>query len=281
GLPRNASVGPAVRPAALHAAALVVNHQLTLREGARDAAAFLDRLALAGEQAPAPLVRAQQLPLVRAGRYHVDRDSVAHCTLRESPHRRRERTVPAAARGAQPCPNRVRGPVFRFLSRCPERPMLDPIRTFGPRNIAIDIDSGGAHGRPAPGAQEKLHGAACALLLELAHADDEFADIERTHIEAVLQRHFGLEPRVAKELMELAEYERANAIDLFQFTTLIRNNYDLGQKTLLAEIMWGLVLTDGQIARHESYMLRKIASLLDLEPGYLATARRRVEEPEA
>lgn len=156
--------------------------------------------------------------------------------------------------------------------------MLEPIRTFFQRNIAIDIDSGGAHARPAPAAQEKLHVAACALLLELAHADDEFADIERSHIEAVLQRHFGLEPQVARELIELAEYERANAIDLFQFTTLIRNSYDLGQKTLLAEIMWGLVLTDGQIARHESYMLRKIANLLDLEPGYLSIARRRVED---
>ena len=156
--------------------------------------------------------------------------------------------------------------------------MLDPIRSFFQRNIAIDIDSGGAEARPSPAAQEKLHVAACALLLELAHADDEFADIERNHIEAVLQRHFGLAPQVAKELMELAEAERSNAIDLFQFTTLIRNGYDLGQKTLLAEIMWGLVLTDGQIARHESYMLRKIASLLDLEPGYLASARRRVED---
>ncbi len=156
--------------------------------------------------------------------------------------------------------------------------MLEPIRTFFQRNIAIDIDSGGAEARPTPAAQDRLHVAACALLLELAHADDEFSDIERSHIDAVLQRHFGLDPQVAKELMELAEAERANAIDLFQFTTLIRNSYDLGQKTLLAEIMWGLILTDGQIARHESYMLRKIANLLDLEPGYLANARRRVED---
>ena len=156
--------------------------------------------------------------------------------------------------------------------------MLEPIRTFFQRNIAIDIDSGGAEARPTPAAQDRLHVAARALLLELAHADDEFSDIERSHIDAVLQRHFGLDPQVAKELMELAEAERANAIDLFQFTTLIRNSYDLGQKTLLAEIMWGLILTDGQIARHESYMLRKIANLLDLEPGYLANARRRVED---
>jgi hypothetical protein len=29
------------------------------------------------------------------------------------------------------------------------------------------------------------------------------------------------------------------------------------------------------VRHHESYMLRKIANLLDLEPGYLASARKR------
>lgn len=155
--------------------------------------------------------------------------------------------------------------------------MLDPIRSFFQRNIAIDID--GRHTAPQARTEEqKLHIAACALLLELAHADDEFSEAERAHIEAVLRRHFDLDADTAAQLMELAEAERSRAIDLFQFTTLVRNNYDLGQKTLLAEIMWGLVLSDGQIARHESYMLRKIANLLDLEPGYLASARKRAVE---
>ena len=117
--------------------------------------------------------------------------------------------------------------------------------------------------------------AACALLLELAHADDEFSEQERTHIEAVLRRHFALDEETARELVELAEAERQSAIDLYQFTSLIRDSYDLGQKTLLAEIMWGLLMTDGEIAHHEAYMLRKIANLLDLEPGYLAAARKR------
>lgn len=75
--------------------------------------------------------------------------------------------------------------------------------------------------------------------------------------------------------MELAEQERQGASDLYQFTSLIRDSYDEGQKTLLAEIMWGVILADGQIERHEGRLLRKIASLLDLQPGYLAEAKRR------
>jgi len=123
--------------------------------------------------------------------------------------------------------------------------------------------------------RQRLHIAACALLLEIAYADDAFSDAERTHIEAIMQRHFDLDEETASALIELAEAERSRAIDLYQFTSLIRDNYDLGQKTLLAEIMWGLVLTDGDVQRHESHMLRRIANLLDLEPGYLASARKR------
>jgi uncharacterized tellurite resistance protein B-like protein len=124
-------------------------------------------------------------------------------------------------------------------------------------------------------ARHRLHLAACALLLELAHADDEFTLDEATHIEVVLRRHFDLSEEEAHELMELAEEERSGAVDLWQFTSLIRSSYDIGQKTLLAEVMWGLVLADGEIARHEAYLLRKIANLLDLEPGYLSAARKR------
>jgi uncharacterized tellurite resistance protein B-like protein len=122
---------------------------------------------------------------------------------------------------------------------------------------------------------EPLHIAACALLLELAHADDQFTSEERDHIHAVMMRHFALDFDTAQELMELADKQRREAVDIFQFANLVRTSYDIGQKTLLAEIMWGLILTDGDIARHESYILRKIANLLDLEPGYLSQARAK------
>ena len=163
--------------------------------------------------------------------------------------------------------------------------MRDPIRSFFNKNMAVGPDGNGqTNGNASESAEDanrrKLHVAACALLLELAHADDKFSEGERTHIEAVLQRHFGLDDATARELIQLAEAERVSAVDLFQFTSMIKQSYDLGQKTLLAEIMWSLVMSDGQIAHHEAYMLRKIANLLDLEPGYLSAARKRASEVE-
>jgi uncharacterized tellurite resistance protein B-like protein len=147
---------------------------------------------------------------------------------------------------------------------------MDSFRKFFNQKMRPDgaPANGAAQGKPDP-----LHVAACALLLELAHADEVFTEDERNHVHAIMMRHFSLDFDTAQELMRLAEEERRKSVDVFQFANLVRSSYDVGQKTLLAEIMWGLILTDGEVARHESYMLRKIANLLDLEPGYLSQAR--------
>jgi uncharacterized tellurite resistance protein B-like protein len=123
-----------------------------------------------------------------------------------------------------------------------------------------------------------LRRAACALLLELAHADDEFSPDERQHLEAAVRRHFGLDKAQADELLHTAERARQKATDLWQFTTLIREHYTLGQKMVLAEIMWGLVYSDGELSTREDQLMRKVSYLLGLEMGYLSEARTRVRE---
>src|SRR5688500_10902517 len=133
--------------------------------------------------------------------------------------------------------------------------MLDAIRTFFRERMNPAAANGEAESGPAAPAKgpEPLHVAACALLLELAYADEHFTDAERNHIHAVLQRHSSLDAATAHDLMRFAEAERKNSVDVFQFANLVRSSYDVGQKTVLAEIMWSLILTDGEIARHESY----------------------------
>jgi uncharacterized tellurite resistance protein B-like protein len=128
------------------------------------------------------------------------------------------------------------------------------------------------------GEQKDIRLAACALLLEIAHADSEFTDDERRHLAAAVRRQFGVDSSEAERLLELAEAERRQAVDLWQFTKLIADNYSVGQKMVLAEIMWGVVYADGELAEKEDYLMRKIFSLLRLEPGYLSEARKRMEQ---
>jgi uncharacterized tellurite resistance protein B-like protein len=150
--------------------------------------------------------------------------------------------------------------------------MLEAIRRFVSEHLIGGSDT--AVDRTASAGPSRVQLAACALLLELAHADGEFTAEERQHIERSLIRHFGLDEATGRELLRLAEAERAQSLDHFQFTRLIAAEYDLGQKIQLAEVMWGVILADGRLSDHEAHLVRKLASLMQLEPAYLAQARR-------
>jgi len=153
--------------------------------------------------------------------------------------------------------------------------MLESIKRFFSSSMSPST------GASDPESKKDLRLAACALLLELAYADSEFTSDEQAHLEAAVRRQFGLDATEAEKLIKLAEEAREESVDLWQFTNLIAENYSLGQKMVLAEIMWGLVYSDGDLASKEDYLMRKICNLLRLEPGYLAEARKRVEDDEA
>ena len=119
--------------------------------------------------------------------------------------------------------------------------------------------------------------AACALLIEIAHADDEFTEDESQHLVSAIRRQYGLDDGEAEQLLELAERARVDAVDLWQFTKLIKQNYSLGQKMVLVEVMWGLVYSDGELSSQEESLMRRVCHLLDLAPAYLSHVRKRVE----
>lgn len=147
--------------------------------------------------------------------------------------------------------------------------MLDALRRLirQRRGVASPADA-------TPASPDEVQLAATALLLELGYADGEFAESERGYIESALARHFNLPEPAVRELLALAESERRRSVDHFQFTRVVRDQLDVGQRMLLAEVMWGVILADGHIGDHESYLMRKLGHLLDLAPGYLADARR-------
>lgn len=119
--------------------------------------------------------------------------------------------------------------------------------------------------------------AACAILVELASVDGEFSDIERQRIMEILQRHFGVDEAGATSLIAEAALASKNSVDDFVFTRQVVRDYTLAQRMVLAELMWQVVLADGKIDGNESYLMRKLANLLQLEPAYLAEARKRTE----
>jgi len=153
--------------------------------------------------------------------------------------------------------------------------MLKAIQDFFNKNIESPSEAPAE----AVSAHDSVAVAACALMLELAHADDEFTADERQHIEDAVTHHFAVPRETADELIALAEEERQGAVDLYQFTSLIVRRFDEGQRMVLAEILWRIVYSDGELAKHEHYLMHKVSNLLELRPGYLAEAKKRAATP--
>ncbi|MBM3908614.1 MAG: TerB family tellurite resistance protein [Gemmatimonadetes bacterium] len=150
--------------------------------------------------------------------------------------------------------------------------MLEPLRQFIRERRSVELSA-------APESpHDEIQLAATALLLDLAFADGEFTLPERGHIESALGRHFNLDVPSVHDLLTLADAQRRRAVDHFQFTRMLSEHLDVGQRVVLAEVMYGVILADGKVQDPESMMLRKLANLLDIEPGYLTEAGKRANE---
>jgi uncharacterized tellurite resistance protein B-like protein len=67
------------------------------------------------------------------------------------------------------------------------------------------------------------------------------------------------------ELMELARCERAEAVDIQQFTRAANAEMGREEKLAVLEAVWRIILADGRIDKHEEYYARKLTHLLRLE----------------
>jgi len=132
---------------------------------------------------------------------------------------------------------------------------------------------------PAPEevSEEKLQIASAALLLEMVTMDDKIEAVEQEAVLSLVQQCFSLTLEQATTLFELAEQQRKQAVDYYQFTSLINKSYSLEQKTELIESLWKVAFVDGDLDMHEEYLVRKIADLLHVPHITLMRTKHQVK----
>src|SRR5450631_2276610 len=119
--------------------------------------------------------------------------------------------------------------------------------------------------------------AACALLLEIAHADDVFAPEERDRIVRAVREDLGVPAADVAEVVRLAEEERRESVDLYQFTKLVSEKFSREQRLRLVEVIWGVVYADGELSAVENQLARRIAELLGFQHPEVQAVRERVK----
>jgi len=120
--------------------------------------------------------------------------------------------------------------------------------------------------------------AACVLLLETAHADNECTAEEMSHVMEVMKNDFAISREQAEELIALAYRERDQAVDLWQFTNQINQQFGRQEKLRVMEAVWRIIHADGQLEKHEDYFAHKLARLLRLKHQEMIAAKLSVRQ---
>ena len=128
------------------------------------------------------------------------------------------------------------------------------------------------------GRSKKLEVATCALFIELAYSDDEFAEEERKLINELIRDTFILDSDEMNELLELAEEKMQKNISLYEYTDIINHHFGKDEKYTVLKNLWRVILVDGKLDAHEEYFIRKVSSNLHLEHKDLISAKMEVKE---
>lgn len=133
---------------------------------------------------------------------------------------------------------------------------LPMLKTFAEFFKTMDDDSRGA----LDGDQVKT--ATAALLFHAIAIDGVADEKERERIHALLRGHFQMSDDEVAELLLDAEKHEQEAVDLYRFTSVLRDRLSLDEKRMIIEMMWRLVYADGELAALEDNLIWRTAELL-------------------
>lgn len=123
--------------------------------------------------------------------------------------------------------------------------------------------------------------ALAALLVRIARADDDYATVEQTRIEAILASRYGLSAEAAHALRVEAEIMEGEAPDTVRFTRAIKDAVPYDARVKVVEAMWEIVLADGERDHEEDALMRLVAPMLGINDRDSNLARQRVSTGQA
>jgi len=114
-----------------------------------------------------------------------------------------------------------------------------------------------------------------ALLVRIARSDEEYAQVEKDQIKAVLAARYDLDD--AQALLTECEDLEAQAPDTVRFTRAIKDAVAYEDRIGVVEDMWAIVLADGVRDAHENQIMRMVPPMIGVEDQDSNAARRRIE----
>jgi uncharacterized tellurite resistance protein B-like protein len=111
-----------------------------------------------------------------------------------------------------------------------------------------------------PASDLRLAGA--ILMIEVACADFQISESERSQLEVRLRERFGLPKQTLRQLIGNAMQQHDLAVSLHEQIALINSHYAAADKRQLMHDLWSIAYADGELHHYEEGVIRRLADLL-------------------
>ena len=122
--------------------------------------------------------------------------------------------------------------------------------------------------------EEEIH-AVLSLLIEACKVDGIVSDDEIEKITELLINKFHLEHSKAKNAVNFVLEKANEKVEIFSDIKVVLDTMDHEERIKVVEMLWGVVLADGNVDDYESNLMRKISSLLHVSSFETAEAKKR------
>jgi len=125
--------------------------------------------------------------------------------------------------------------------------------------------------------QKKLQVATCALFFEIAKADENFTNEEHEKIVSIMKMKYELDNDEANELMSRTEESIKKSVSIYEFATVVDQNFSKDDKLELMKELWQLIYTDKKLNKYEDNLIKRIGDILKLEHKEVIDAKLMVK----
>ncbi|HET7412198.1 MAG TPA: TerB family tellurite resistance protein [Pararhizobium sp.] len=147
--------------------------------------------------------------------------------------------------------------------------MFDKIRDFL-RSVA------GENERQAAFTRDDPRVAMAALFYHVIEADGVVSPGEEEALSATLKDAFDLDEQELRALLKAGQMADDEAVDLYRFTSVLKNAFDAEQRIAFIELLWQLVYADGVRDELEDNIVWRVAELIGVSGRDRVLMRQRV-----
>ena len=109
-----------------------------------------------------------------------------------------------------------------------------------------------------------LDNACAALLVEIAFADKDFDETEKTSLKQSLIETYAVNESDIEEIIKDAEETVSESTSLYGYTRVVNDEFEYEDKLSLLKNLWKVAYADGNLDKYEEHLIRKISDLIHI-----------------